>query len=63
VTDAAIFVARANAAIFVVEQWTHHIPALRYAKQLLDRAGTTAIGPTMSEVRDSAGSYSYGYGN
>jgi receptor protein-tyrosine kinase len=63
VTDAAILAAGANGTILVVEQGRTTFPALRHAKQLLDRVGAPTIGVVMNKVRASAGSYSYEYGH
>ncbi len=62
VTDAAILAAGANGTILVVEQGRTTFPALRHAKQLLDRVGAPTIGVVMNKVRASAGSYAYEYG-
>jgi hypothetical protein len=49
----------------VVDQGRTTFPALRHAKQLLDRVGAHTVGVVMNKVRSSGGgySYSYGYGN
>jgi polysaccharide biosynthesis transport protein len=62
VTDAAILASVANGTILVVEQGRTSFPALRHAKQLLDRVGAHTLGVVMNKVRGSAGSYSYEYG-
>jgi receptor protein-tyrosine kinase len=62
VTDAAILAAYADGTILVVEHGRTTFPALRHAKQLLDRVGARTIGVVMNKVRASGSSYSYAYG-
>jgi receptor protein-tyrosine kinase len=62
VTDALILAAFANGTIVVVEQGKTTFPALRQAKEVLDRIGAHTIGAVMNKVRESAGSYAYTYG-
>jgi Mrp family chromosome partitioning ATPase len=62
VTDALIVAAYANATILVVEQGRTTYPALRRAKEMLERVGAHISGAAMNKVRASAGSYSYAYG-
>ncbi|TAN34306.1 polysaccharide biosynthesis tyrosine autokinase [bacterium] len=62
VTDALILAAFANGTIVVVEQGRTTFPALRHAKQMLDRVGARTAGAVMNKVRASAGSYAYTYG-
>ena len=62
VTDAAILAATADGTILVVEQGRTTFPALRHAKQLLDRVGAHTAGVVMNKVRASGSSYAYGYG-
>jgi receptor protein-tyrosine kinase/non-specific protein-tyrosine kinase len=62
VTDAAILAAVADGTILVVDQGRTTFPALRHAKQLLDRVGAHTIGVVMNKVRASGSSYSYSYG-
>jgi capsular exopolysaccharide synthesis family protein len=62
VTDAAILAAAADGTILVVDQGRTTFPALRHAKQLLDRVGGHTIGVVMNKVRASGSSYSYAYG-
>ncbi|MHB8688598.1 MAG: tyrosine-protein kinase domain-containing protein [Candidatus Dormibacteraceae bacterium] len=62
-TDAAVLAAGANGTILVVEQGRTTFPALRHAKQMLDRVGTHTIGVVMNKMRGSVGTYSYDYGN
>jgi receptor protein-tyrosine kinase len=63
VTDAAILAAAANATIVVVEQGRTTFPALKHAREVLDRVGAHTIGAVFNKVRASAGTYYYGYGN
>ena len=63
VTDASILAASANATLLVVEQGKTTYPALRHAKQMLDRVGANTIGAVFNKVRTSGGTYYYGYGN
>jgi capsular exopolysaccharide synthesis family protein len=63
VTDATILAAAGNGTILVVEQGVTTFPALKHAKQSLDRVGAHTIGVVMNKVRASAGSYAYEYGN
>jgi polysaccharide biosynthesis transport protein len=66
VTDAAILAASADGTILVVEHGRTTFPALRHAKQMLDRVGAHTIGVVMNKVRasdSSSYSYAYGYGN
>lgn len=63
VTDASILARSANATILVVEQGKTTFPALRHAKQMLDRVNANTIGAVLNKVRATSGSYYYGYGN
>jgi receptor protein-tyrosine kinase len=63
VTDASILAASANATILIVEQGRTTYPALKQAKQMLDRVNANTIGAVVNKVRASSGSYYYGYGN
>ena len=63
VTDASILAAAANATIVVVEQGRTTFPALRHAREVLDRVSSHTIGAVFNKVRASTGSYYYGYGN
>jgi capsular exopolysaccharide synthesis family protein len=63
VTDASILAASANGTILVVEQGKTTFPALRHAKQMLDRVNANTIGAVLNKVRATSGSYYYGYGN
>lgn len=63
VTDAAILAASANATILVVEQGKTTFPALKHAKEMLERVKANTIGAVLNKVRASSGAYSYGYGN
>jgi capsular exopolysaccharide synthesis family protein len=63
VTDAAILAASANATILIVELGRTTFPALKHAKQMLDRVNANTIGAVVNKVRASSGSYYYGYGN
>ena len=62
VTDASILAASAGGTILVVEQGRTTIPALRHAKQVLDRVGAHTIGAVMNKLRARGSSYSYAYG-
>jgi succinoglycan biosynthesis transport protein ExoP len=62
VTDASILAAAANGTLLVVEQGRTTFPALKHAKQMLDRVGAHTLGAVMNKVRASAGSYAYAYG-
>jgi protein-tyrosine kinase len=62
VTDASIIAAGASGTVLVVEQGRTTFPALRHAKQMLDRIGARTVGAVMNKVSSSAGSYSYAYG-
>jgi Mrp family chromosome partitioning ATPase len=63
VTDASIIAASANATVVVVEQGRTTLPALKHAKEMLDRVNAHTIGAVMNKVRSTSGSYYYGYGN
>lgn len=63
VTDASILAASANATLVVVEQGRTTFPALKHAKQMLDRVNANTIGAVVNKVRAASGSYYYGYGN
>jgi capsular exopolysaccharide synthesis family protein len=63
VTDASIIAASANATIVVVEQGRTTLPALKHAREMLDRVNARTIGAVMNKVRATSGSYYYGYGN
>lgn len=63
VTDASILAASANGTILIIEQGRTSYPALRHAKQQLDRVQANTIGAVINKVRASSGSYYYGYGN
>jgi capsular exopolysaccharide synthesis family protein len=63
VTDASIIAASANATVVVVEQGRTTLPALKHAKEMLDRVNAHTIGAVMNKVRTTSGSYYYGYGN
>lgn len=63
VTDAPILAASANATILVVEQGRTTIPALKHAKEMLDRVGANTVGAVMNKVRASSPAYYYSYGN
>jgi receptor protein-tyrosine kinase len=63
VTDASILAAAANATVVVVEQGRTTVPALKHAREMLDRVNAHIIGAVMNKVRASSGSYYYGYGN
>jgi capsular exopolysaccharide synthesis family protein len=63
VTDAPILAASANATILVVEQGRTTMPALKHAKEMLDRVGANTIGAVMNKMRASSPSYYYDYGN
>jgi capsular exopolysaccharide synthesis family protein len=62
VTDASILAASASATILVVEHGRTTFPALKRAKQMLDRVGAHTVGIVMNKLRASSGSYSYEYG-
>jgi len=62
VTDASILAASASGTILVVEQGRTTFPALKRAKQTLDRVGAHVIGAVMNKLRARGGSYSYEYG-
>jgi receptor protein-tyrosine kinase len=62
VTDASILAASASGTLVVVEQGRTTLPALRHAKQVLDRVGANTIGAVMNKLRARGGSYSYDYG-
>jgi succinoglycan biosynthesis transport protein ExoP len=62
VTDGSILAASASGTLLVVEQGRTSIPALRHAKQVLDRVGAHTIGAVMNKLRASGGSYAYEYG-
>jgi capsular exopolysaccharide synthesis family protein len=62
VTDASILAATANGTVLVVEQGRTTYPALKHAKQMLDRVGARTLGAVMNKVRASNGSYAYAYG-
>ena len=62
VTDASILAASASGTILVVEQGRTTLPALRHAKQVLDRVGAHTIGAVMNKVKARRGAYSYEYG-
>jgi Mrp family chromosome partitioning ATPase len=63
VTDAPILAASANATILVVEQGRTTVPALKHAKEMLDRVNAHTIGAVMNKIRSSSPGYYYGYGN
>ena len=63
VTDASVLAAAANATIVVVEQGRTTFPALKHAKEILDRVNSRTVGAVFNKVRASTGSYYYGYGN
>jgi receptor protein-tyrosine kinase len=63
VTDAPILAASANATIVVVEQGRTTVPALKHAKEMLDRVNAHTIGAVMNKIRSSSPGYYYGYGN
>ena len=63
VTDAPILAASSNATILVVEQGRTTIPALKHAKEMLDRVNAHTIGAVMNKIRASSAAYYYGYGN
>ena len=63
VTDATILAAAANGTILVVEQGRTTFPALRHAKEMLDRVGAHTIGVVMNKMRATGGAYTYGYPN
>jgi capsular exopolysaccharide synthesis family protein len=63
VTDAPILASSANATILVVEQGHTTVPALKHAKEMLDRVNAHTIGAVMNKIRASSPSYYYGYGN
>jgi receptor protein-tyrosine kinase len=62
VTDAAILASATNGTILVVEPGVTTFPALRHAKQMLDRVGAHTMGVVMNKARASPGSYPYEYG-
>jgi capsular exopolysaccharide synthesis family protein len=62
VTDASILAASASGTVLVVEQGRTTFPALKHAKQMLDRVGAHTLGAVMNKVRPSSGSYGYTYG-
>jgi Mrp family chromosome partitioning ATPase len=62
VTDASILAASASGTILVVEQARTTIPALRHAKQVLERVGAHTVGVVMNKLKARGGSYSYEYG-
>ena len=62
VTDASILAAAANGTVLVVEHARTTFPALKRARQMLDRVGAHTLGAVMNKVRARAGSYSYEYG-
>jgi capsular exopolysaccharide synthesis family protein len=62
VTDASILAASSNGTVLVVEQGRTTYPALKHAKQMLDRVGARTLGAVMNKVRASNGSYAYAYG-
>jgi capsular exopolysaccharide synthesis family protein len=63
VTDAPILASSANATILVVEQGRTTVPALKHAKEMLDRVNAHTIGAVMNKIRASSPAYYYGYGN
>ena len=62
VTDASILAAAASGTVLVVEQGRTTFPALKHAKEMLDRVGARTLGAVMNKVHSSAGSYAYAYG-
>jgi len=62
VTDASILASSSSGTILVVEQGRTPFPALRHAKQVLDRVGGHTLGAVMNKVRMSSASYAYDYG-
>lgn len=62
VTDASILAAAASGTLLVVEQGRTTFPALKHAKEMLDRVGARTLGAVMNKVHASAGSYAYAYG-
>jgi hypothetical protein len=46
----------------VVEYGRTSFPALKHAKEMLDRVGAQPLGAVMNKVRGSAGFYAYAYG-
>ena len=62
VTDASILAASASGTILVVEQGRTTVPALRHAKQVLERVGAHTVGAVMNKLRARGGAYSYQYG-
>src|SRR5258708_1228863 len=63
VTDAPILASSANATILVVEQGSTTVPALKHAKEMLDRVNAHTIGAVMNKIPASSPAYYYGYGN
>ena len=62
VTDASILAAAASGTILVVEQGRTTFPAIKQAKEMLDRVGAHTLGAVMNKVRASSGSHAYAYG-
>jgi receptor protein-tyrosine kinase len=62
VTDASILAATASGTVLVVEQGRTTFPALKHAKQMLDRVGARTLGAVINKVRAASGSYVYEYG-
>jgi len=62
VTDASILAAAASGTVLVVEQGRTTFPALKHAKEMLDRVGAHTLGAVINKVRASSGSYEYAYG-
>jgi receptor protein-tyrosine kinase len=62
VTDASIVAAAASCTLLVVEHGRTTFPALKHAKEMLDRVGAHTLGAVMNKVHVSSGSYSYAYG-
>jgi capsular exopolysaccharide synthesis family protein len=62
VTDAAILASLTKGTILVVELGVTTFPALRHAKQMLDRVGAHTMGVVMNKTRPFPGSYPYEYG-
>ena len=62
VTDASILAAAASGTVLVIEQGRTTFPALKHAKEMLDRVGARTLGAVMNKVHASGGSYAYTYG-
>jgi receptor protein-tyrosine kinase len=62
VTDASVLASYASGVVVVVEQGRTTFPAVRRAKQTLDRVGAYTIGAVMNKLRARGGSYAYEYG-